>query len=201
MPSMPLEFLLFFVISLLTPETEGLICANKGGGGDGTGGWMGCISLARLTLLSQHQPSPLLPAEAAIFFVRQKLRPLMCQTGCAPTFYWKRGSRWVCTALQALPLFFVGSKAGRIFLKCQPPPRSECPCFCFQSCGPSEGSTLVRGIDRVNRKNVLFFKCSLIAEMKQESFSGATPLPKDNITFPIINTVPSSNLVVQNSSY
>ena len=201
MPSMPLEFLLFFVISLLTPETEGLICANKGGGGDGTGGWMGCISLARLTLLSQHQPSPLLPAEAAIFFVRQKLRPLMCQTGCAPTFYWKRGSRWVCTALQALPLFFVGSKAERIFLKCQPPPRSECPCFCFQSCGPSEGSTLVRGIDRVNRKNVLFFKCSLIDEMKQESFSGATPLPKDNITFPIINTVPSSNLVVQNSSY
>ena len=116
--AMLLEFLLFFVISLLTPETEGLICANKGGGGDGTGGWMGCISLARLTLLSQHQPSPLLPAEAAIFFVRQKLRPLMGYTGCAPTFYWKRGSRWVCTALQALPLFFAGSKAGRIFLKC-----------------------------------------------------------------------------------
>ena len=68
-------------------------------------------------------------------------------------------------------------------------------------CGPSEGSTLVCGIDRVNRKNVLLFKCSLIDEMKQESFSGATPLRKDNITIPIINTVPSSNLVVQNSSY
>lgn len=68
-------------------------------------------------------------------------------------------------------------------------------------CGPSEGSTLVCGIDRVNRKNVLPFKCSLIDEMKQESFSGATPLRKDNMTFPIINTVSSSNLVVQNSSY
>ena len=120
--AMLLEFLLFFVISLLTPETEGLICANKGGGGDGTGGWMGCISLARLTLLSQHQPSPLLPAAAAalffLFLLRQNQRPLMCKTGCAPTFHWHRSSRWVCTALQALPLFFVGSKAGRIFLKC-----------------------------------------------------------------------------------
>lgn len=46
----------------------------------------------------------------------------------------------------------------------------------------------------------MFFKSSLIDEMKQESFSGATPLPKDNKTFPIINTDPSSNLVVQNSS-
>lgn len=30
--AMPLEFLLFFVIGLLTPETGKLICANKGGG-------------------------------------------------------------------------------------------------------------------------------------------------------------------------
>ena len=45
------------------------------------------------------------------------------------------------------------------------------------------------------------FKLSLIDEMKQESFSGATPRPKDDITFPIINTVPSSNLGVQNSRH
>lgn len=79
--AMPLEFLLFFVISLLTPETGRLICASKGGGGDGAGGWMGCISLARLTLLSQGQPSALLPTAAALsflFLLRQKLRPLMC---------------------------------------------------------------------------------------------------------------------------
>ena len=45
------------------------------------------------------------------------------------------------------------------------------------------------------------FKLSFIHEMKQESFSGATPRPKDNITFPIINAVPSSNLGVQNSRH
>lgn len=87
--AMPLEFLLFFVISLLTPETGKLICANKGGGGDGAGGWMGCISLARLTLLSQRQPSPLLPAAAALFL------PLSPQTETETTDVLD----WVCSHL------------------------------------------------------------------------------------------------------
>lgn len=118
--AMPLEFLLFFVISLLTPETGKLICANKGGGGDGAGGWMGCISLARLTLLSQCQPSPCSPQQQLFFF-------LSPQTETETTDVLD----WVCSHLPlateavggcAQPsspsLVLVWSKAERIFLKC-----------------------------------------------------------------------------------
>lgn len=53
------EFLLSFAISGLAAGTEGVLCANKGGGGGFDGLHLPCC----LTLPSSHQPSPLLPQQ------------------------------------------------------------------------------------------------------------------------------------------